>query len=291
MHSDPIEIPDFTAHELLSSYQDGLKEAVDFTQTVVIPTLKGQINYSNQEAAVIGIFYRIHSLASSLMRLNQKSDFNTVAIVARTIFELLIDIKILSSDKITRQQIEQFHSFPEIDRYRKAKRIVELQDGHPELANNSLLDSVKRRRFVEKDSQATQIEKKVVSLWGRTKKQKIKWPNNWSGISIWDRAKGLGPLYEQEYLEIYSLLSSYTHGGSAAYFNMSEKALESVYGISLEYARKMYIESIIMCSQVFKLQKGIKSFDQIVTFLKDAPEKILVEYGLKKIDKYNKNKA
>lgn len=279
------DIPDFTTHELLSSYYDGLKEAVDFVQSRIIGTLNGQLNLSKQEQSVLGIFFRIHALTCSLIRLNHKIDFNAVAIIARTIFELLLDIKMLSATTIRQQDLDRFISFPDVDRFRKASKIVSLQKQHPYLADNSLLNSAKRKEFVEAPGKCDTIKAKVEELWGRNKKGKLIWPDNWSGSSIRKQAEYFGPVYEQEYLEIYSLLSSYTHGGSSAYFGLSGQALESVYGISLEYARKMYIESLIICSEMFNLKKGIEDFAQIVCFLKNAPNNILIAHGLKKLKK------
>lgn len=284
MNETTPEIPDFTAHELISSYHDGLREAVDFVQSQVVGTLRGQINLSQQEKAIIGIFLRIHALASSLVRLNNKIDFNAVAGVARTVFELLLDMKLLTSPNLAQQDLNRFFAFSEVDRFRKARRIVELQEQHPELVDNSLLDSSMRKKFVEQRTQDKGIEKKVESLWGRTPKGKLKWPDHWSGLSIRDRLAAFGPLYEQEYLEVYSLLSSYAHGGSSAYYGLTEEALESVYGISLEYARKLYIESLLICSKVFNLREGIESFGQVLAFLQNAPKHILIEYGLKRLN-------
>lgn len=278
------EFPDFTPHELLSSYHDALKQAVDFVQSQVIPILKGQINLSQQEEAVVGIFYRTHSLASSLTRLNHKIDFNAVAEIARTIFELLLDIKLVSSPNIAKRDLDRFFTFAEVDRFRKAKKIVNLQKQYPDLTNSSFFNSAARKKFVDMPSKADAIEAKVDSLWGKKGKGKgkLNWPDHWSGVSIRERAKNFGPLYEQEYLEIYSLLSAYAHGGNAAYSDLSEAALESVYGISLELARKMYIESLLICSKILKLREGIESFPQVVSFLENAPRQILIDYGLKK---------
>ena len=219
------DIPDFTTHELLSSYHDGLKEAADFVQSRVIGTLSGQIDLSQQEEAVLGIFFRTHALACSLVRLNHKIDFNAVAVIARTLFELLLDIKILSAPTIEQQDLDRFISFPDVDRFRKACRILDLQKQHPDLVDNSLFDSAKRKEFVETPGKGNTIEAKVDSLWGRDKKGKLIWPDHWSGSSIRKRAESFGPLYEQEYLEIYSLLSSYTHGGSNAYSGLSGNCL------------------------------------------------------------------
>jgi hypothetical protein len=283
MDKTASEIPDFTSHELISSYHDGLREAVDFVQSMAIGTLRGQLSPSTHEKAVMGTFMRIHALACSLLRLNNKVDFNAVAGIARIVFELLIDMKLLTSSKLTQKDVDRFSAFAEVDRFRKAKKIVELQNKHPDLVNSSVLDSSKRKEFVERQANNA-LEKKVESLWGKNSKGKIRWPDHWSGLSIRQRAELFGPLYEQEYLEVYSLLSSYAHGGDSGYSGFTESALESVYGISLEYARKLYIEALLLCSRAFNLKKGIESFAQIVTFLKNAPNQILINYGLKKLN-------
>jgi hypothetical protein len=284
MDKNMTEIPDITTHELISSYHDGLKEAVDFVQSKIIGILDGQINLSQQEETVLGIFLRIHALACSLVRLNQKIDFNAVAVIARTLFELLLDMKLLSSPNIKQKELDRFFSFSEIDRFRKARRIVDLQNKHPELVNNSLLDSTERKEFVGQTGMKDAIELKVDSLWGRDKKGKLKWPNHWSGSTIKKIAETNGSFYEQKYLEVYSFLSSYAHGGSSAYSGLSKKDLESVYGISFEYARKMYIEALLICSDFFNFKTGIESFSQVITFLKNAPKEILTKYYLKKIE-------
>jgi len=277
------EIPDFTTHELISAYHDGLREAVDFVQSEVIGTLRGQLDLSQGEKATMGIFLRIHALACSLVRLNNRVDFNAVAGIARTVFELLIDLKLLISPNLGQHDLDRFFAFSEVDRFRKAKRIVELQEEHPDLVESSLLDSGVRKEFVESRVKDKSVEKKVELLWGKSSKGKPKWPDHWSGLSIRKRSSDFGPLYEQEYLEIYSFLSSYAHGGSTAYSGLTEQSLESVYGISLEYARKLYIEALIICSKVFSLQKGIESFKQVVAFLEKAPREILIQYELKKL--------
>jgi len=73
------ELPDFTSHELLSAYHDGLRHCVEFTQAEVIPVLNGQFNLKPNEESVLGLFYLIYGLASSGVRLNNKLDFMAVS--------------------------------------------------------------------------------------------------------------------------------------------------------------------------------------------------------------------
>lgn len=283
MNENIPENPDISPHELFSSYHDGLKEAVDFVQSKVIGVLRGQLSLCAKESAILGIFLRTHALASSLTRLNHKIDFNAVAGIARIMFELLLDIKLISGPMNDQINQDRFLAFPEVNRYRTASKIVDLQKKHPDLVNRSFFVSDIRKEFVDKPGKATAISTKVLTLWGKTKTGKPIWPKHWSGLHIRERAEKFGPTYEQEYLEIYSFLSSYTHAGSEAYAGLSEETLEGVYGMSLDYARYIYIESLVICSNVFDIEKGIESFNQVIKFLEDAPRNLLIKHCVKKI--------
>ncbi len=289
MSDNTAEVPDFTQHELLSSYLDALVETADFVQKQLINVLNNQINLSKHEEAQLGTFYRIHMLSSSCTRLNNKLDVNAVAIIARTLFELLLDLKLLSGSNCTPEVLEQFGAFPKVERFRKASRLVELQNEFPGVEKNSFFNSDFRKTFANEPGRKDEIEALAIKLWGTTKKGKTAWPEHWTGRNIKDRADDFGSLYTQEYLEIYAMLSSYVHSGSAAYSGLSAEAIEGLYGIAMNISRKMYLEAILIISKTFHLNKVIENFSHIVEFLKDAPTQIMIEYGLKKME--DKRKA
>lgn len=272
-----MSIEGLTTHDLISSYHDGLKEAFNYVNEIIIDPLKGQLNLSEQEEAILGQFYRSHAIVSSLLRLNQKVDFNAVSVLARTMFEILLDMKLLSKKPIEKDNLERFFSFPEVERFIKAKRIIKLQEQHQELADKSLLPSSIRKEFVDFPKREDSIRLKVINLWGKTKKQEPNWPKHWTGESIASLAQKSGPIYEQEYLEMYSILSSFVHGGCNAYTGFSEETFESIYGVSLEYSRNIYIETILICTKLFGLNEVIENFPQAIMFLKNAPMEIVLQ--------------
>lgn len=282
MKNPSADIPEFTQHELISSYYDGVRECADFVQTKLLSVLNGQLNLSHKEEAILGIFYRMHALTSSLTRLNNKLDFNAVATIARTIFELLLDIKILTSPSLSPNELERFRAFAEIERFQKANKLLKLQAQNPGLEKNSYFQGGCREQFVEARGKRASVESKVISLWGKNKNGDPKWPDHWTGSSIRDRAKLFGPVYEQEYLEIYSLLSWYVHSGNASYAGFSKSTLEGVYGISMDISRNLYIETLLLCAKTFSLSHAVEGFSQVVDFLKNAPEQILNDYALRK---------
>lgn len=278
-----LSVPDITPHELLSAYHDGLRHAVDFAQHEVIPILSGQIGLNRREEAQLGLFYIIHSLASSGVRLNNKVDFVGMAGIARTLFELLVDLKILDLADLPEIELDRFHTFAEVDKFRKARRLVELYKKNPSIQEHSLFNPEVRKIFISKPGKTEEIEKKVDMLWGRTKKGTLNWPDHWSNLTIKDRVKKLGDAYEHKYLEIYALLSSYTHSGNTAYAGLSPNSFEYFYGFSLELTRKMYVEALLIIAKTFVLTSALESFSGITEFLQNAPKHILRDYGLEKM--------
>jgi len=200
MKNTSVEIPEFTQHDLVNSYYDAVCECVDFVQKQIIPVLNGQLNLSQKEEAILGIFYRMHALASSLSRLNNKLDFNAVAIISRTVFELLLDIKILTSSSLTPTELDKFQTFAEIERFRKTSKLLDFQAKNPGLETNSYFQGSFRKQLVEAPGKRASVESKVKSLWGTNKKGNPNWPDHWYG-PVRDRTELFGPLYEQEYLE------------------------------------------------------------------------------------------
>lgn len=280
-----MKIEELTTHNLISSYHDSLKIANTYVNQNIIGLLKAIISPTNQETALLGSFYRIHSLATSLTRLNKKVDVNAVALIARTLFEIQLDIKFFSEKKINQNDLGKYFNFPKIQRYQKAKQIIELQQEHNGISDRTLIPNNIRKSFLEASDINEDIIPTVERIWGKTKKGKPNWPSQWHGQSVYVFAAQFGPIYEQEYLEVYSILSSFTHSGCGAYLNFSESTFESIYGVTLEYSRNLYLDSIVTCSKFFKLDKGIEGFSNTLDSLRNMPISRLVEY----LKKHTKN--
>lgn len=288
MSKSDVTIPNFSHDDLINAYVSGMKKAVDFVQSKIVPVLNGLIELSDRESAILGIFYRVHVLGSSQTRLNNSKDFNAVAINCRTLFELLLDLKLLSAKGSTDTDIKRFHAFPKFDRFKAAKRLSKFQTKNPGVESEVLLDKLRQDFLSNIDED--EIESQVGSLWGVKKNGKSILPIHWSGMNIRERAEHFGAIYIQKYLEIFWWLSSYVHSGSSAYAGLSAKVLEVVYGVSLDISRKIYLESLIICSKTFFLFQAIKDFSQIVEFIRNAPKKILIDYALDTVSKTDVDK-
>ena len=267
-----------------------MREAVDLVKNKVIPILHNQIILSDREGAILGIFFRVHVLCSSQTRLTYSKDFNAVANNCRTLYELLLDLKLLSANDSTDEDIKRFYAFPEIDRFGAAEKVSGFQAKNPGVETHTFFDNKIRQSLISDKSRRDDVIEKVRNLWGEKKGGKLNWPKHWSGFTIRDRAKKFGAISEQEYLEVFWMLSSYVHSGSGSYAGLPARTLELIYGMSIDMSRKMYLESLIICSKILSLSRYIKDFNQIVEFIRDAPDKILIKNALDKMYKSDNDK-
>jgi hypothetical protein len=172
---------------MVESFYKGTNSIQYFAESVMIPLLNGQQKLNDKENALVGTYYRMYAWLRSLLALNGPVHFQGAASAARSLFELLLDIKLLQTDQ-TGDLVGRFDAFPEVEKYRSAQKLVSYSDAHP----TTTLDCSRQRSFVDGPSKYSSIEATIVKHWGRTKNGKPNWPDHWSGKNVFDRAHDLG---------------------------------------------------------------------------------------------------
>ena len=113
------EVTQLSVRQRVEAIYKGTDAISKFAEDVLVPVLRGQLNLNNQENAVTGVYFRMCLWIRSLVAMNSRVHFQGAAAAARTLFELLLDIKLLVSDA-TGSMTDQFHAFPEVVRFRVA---------------------------------------------------------------------------------------------------------------------------------------------------------------------------
>ncbi len=264
---------DSEARATINAYHDTLVAAVDYVQGEVVPVLSGLIKTTKIEFAVVGIFYQVHSLAVSTQKLTEALDYIALGGIARTLFELSLDMRCFSTSSVDEKTVNQYHAFAEVDRFKKAARVVDLASKSPDSLKHAWFTHSNAASWVNDQERKTRIEEIAVALWGKTNDGKVSWPQHWSGMSIGNRAKKLGPAYELQYREWYSFLCSYTHSGNSGYADFSMETLESIHSLCLIFITDTYLECLELIGKVIPLPKAIQSFTAAREELRKLPVK------------------
>jgi hypothetical protein len=263
-----VELPVSLTVEAFYKGTDAIKQ---FAQECMIPLLQGQLNLNDHERAVTGTYYRMYLSILSLVALNRPLYFQTAASESRTLFELLLDLKLLVNDS-NGTLTARFHAFTEVDRFYVAKKVVEYNDSH----DQSSISDIHQRNLLNTPGKEESIKQLIISHWGKTNTGKPKKPDHWSGLKIKERAEHLGSIYEELYIESYPLMSWSVHAGSSNYAGLEKDSLESMLGISHRISQNCFLEATILAAKVMKIEQVVEGFNDILEDLRLTPGKVIV---------------
>ena len=266
------ELPISDVVEALFQGTDSIRH---FVVTIMEPILKGQLNLNDRQTAIVGTYYRIIGWLKAIGELNSLPHYQAVSSGARSLFELLLDIKLIQSDS-TGDSVGKFHSFPEVEKYRVARNLVDYCDS----TNNKEIECSNQRKFINEHFTESEIKSIVIKHWGTTKAGNPKWPNHWSGLKVADRARKLGPNYEALYIEFYSFLSWHIHSGSTGYAGIKSEGLEIAFGVMHNTIQKVVLDATLICAEVMQIDKIdnlVGDFKSTIENLRDTTNRILIE--------------
>lgn len=229
----------------------------------VITKIKGK---NDAEKAIIGAFFRAHACMHSMSKLDDILDFQVVASCARTIFEILVDIKLLSLDSTGKLAVK-YHLFPTIEKFNSAQKINRFWEKY----KTDLGDCFNEQRDLVK-SFKKKIDKAVKQKWGINKKNKPYYPRHWTGKNLECRVRELSLKYKIYYYKLYPTLSWFVHSGSACYDGFDEEDFFAAFGLAHSIALDSYLEALTICVEFVELENTIDSFSIMIEELRKTPE-------------------
>jgi Family of unknown function (DUF5677) len=262
-------ISDLPLKTIIDAYFDGTKHMQEFSHDVMIPQLKTLLKPSAQEIALRDIYFKMYLLLRSALTMNRLDHFQSVAALTRSLFELLLDMKILARDK-TGDAVKRYNEFPEIERYRRAEQLVVFDASNP---NQIKQDLSAQRAFISDPRRQARVTSAIGPI-GR-------YPDHWTGRNARARARSTGE--EVLYVEVYALLSWYVHAGAAGTAGMSKDALESVFSVCHALIRRIFLDAIAICAKATKISE-LTEFPGWMTSLETKAAELIVSEQRKLLD-------
>ncbi len=198
-----------TAALVARSTYTGIQAFTRFVDEQLAPVLRGLLNPSDRDNVILAIYYRVVALLKSLLKLDAPGDFQSIAAASRSIFELYLDLVVLTRDT-SGDSVRRFHSFTRVERFRVAEKIVTFFDASPTVSHRNVSAE---RALVTNRTERAAIEQEVEQLWGRDSRGRLLWPKHWSRYQdARARANALGPSFEALYVSNYYELSWHVSG-------------------------------------------------------------------------------
>lgn len=211
--------------------------------TVVI----GQIGKSDAEQSIAATYYRVALLVRGLVASNDPKHFQIANSVARTIFELVIDLKLLCYDHTL---AAKYLAFARVVKFRKAVQLVEFLNDNPGVDRSTHQYAI---TFASNPQRKQVVEQLCIQHWGANKHGQPRWPEHWSGKTIADRAHDAGLEFEEMYRSQFFLQSQYVHAGPAGIQNLSPEALISSFGIAHRLIQQLAATATELVGEAFHL--------------------------------------
>jgi hypothetical protein len=204
-----------------------IKSLNEFDKKEIHGVMSGLVAETERDRCFKGIYLRAKANVESLLSLRYAKDFQAIAMITRSLFELAVDIKLI--DQI-RDAIVKIVAFSEIEKLRAARMIVAFKNAHP----GATVDTTVHALFIKNN--AGQIETEQKKLWGTNGKLK-----HWSGLNnLRERVAKLGEPFEEVYEVKYPQLSWYTHAAGLTGFDLKASSFEKLATTHHYLAVQMY---------------------------------------------------
>jgi hypothetical protein len=225
-----------------------LKSLAEFDKIEVHGVVAGQLSKSAYEERIYGLYLRARANIESLLSLRQVMDFQAIVMLARNLFELAVDMKLLG---VVPDAVEKFAAFAEVEKLRAAEKIVVFKAANP----SSKVDTSIVSAFIANNKAAVDAQR--AKLWPETQATKQhpkgKPLPHWSGKNLRERTVLLGHPFDEVYEVKYPQMSWYTHSAGQTGFDLKRETYPKLAGVYFELAAMCYMVILATIIEEFKL--------------------------------------
>ena len=176
-----------------------LKSLNAFDKQELRGVVRGLLAKTDRDTCFIGNYYRAVANVETLLSLKSAKDLQAIAMVARGLFELAVDIKLI--DAIP-EAVQKLLAFSDVEKLRAARKIVKFKAANPAAkVDASIYDT-----FITNNAQRIEAQRNAV--WPGVKKVE-----HWSGLKLYQRVARLKAPFDEIYEVNYPQLSWYVHSG------------------------------------------------------------------------------
>jgi preprotein translocase subunit SecB len=241
--------------ELVARFHGVLLSLQEFDNTEVRPRIDAGANHTLAEVCVIGTYLRTLSNIRTLVALRDAGNFQAIAMIARALFELAIDIRLLREIP---DAPEKVMAFAEVEKLLAARKIVAMA------VDAKVEPSDIHTTFIRNNAAA--IEGEWQRFWPNQKP-----PRHWSGMNLRKRAQILKAPFDAMYETNYKELSWYVHGGLTGVANLEADVFPLLCGTSYEVAIESYRETLRSVIEQLGLHAADANIEKKLEFARLLP--------------------
>jgi hypothetical protein len=228
--------------EFTSRFYNALKTLREFDQEEITGLVEALLSKTDREQCFLATYYRAVADVETLLTLENVRHFQAVAMLARGLFELAVDMRLL---EMVAGATDKMILFADVEKLRCARKLVRYTKSHP----NSALDAKPYVNFVS--TQEARIDLAQKTIWPNLKKV-----SHWSGKDLAQRVVLIGTPFNEFHEAYYPLMSWYVHSGLTGIVNLEMQSLITMCGIAFRLAVESYSQMLLAMIREFQIWKG-----------------------------------
>jgi hypothetical protein len=211
-----------TSQQMTDRFFTMLKSLEQFDELEVRNVIGGLLSPSEREKCFIAIYRRTTANVATLLELKQPKHFQAISMLARALFELAVDIRLI--DALPRS-CEKMIAFVNVEKLRRARQILKFKAQHP----GSAVDATTYDSFVA--ANGASLDTLKATLWPNLKRV-----DHWSGRDLRSRVALLSAPFEEIYDVHYPSLSWQVHSGLTGVVNLQAETFTLICGQGFKLA-------------------------------------------------------
>jgi hypothetical protein len=257
---------------------EGVRAAYAFREFYLKPLLQGVIHPTPRERAVMGLHYRMVGYLASVRKLDAPIHFQSIASAARSIFEIGLDLALLTQDA-TMDSVDRLAAFTRVERYHAAERLVRFFATHQVPAD---LDLSTQRALCADEVETAQVTALRVQHWGQERNGNPIWPSHWSRVSdTRQRAARVG--WEERYVRYFSTMSWHVHAGLTGVADLPAEAFDLFAAEAHRLVKEVMLDSYGVLGRELHLAHSMPEWDVRLAFLRRVTGLALVDRQLESL--------
>jgi Family of unknown function (DUF5677) len=205
----------------------------------VIDTL---ISPTPRDNCFVGTYYRTLPNVETLLLLNSVKYVQAISMLARALFELSIDGRLLEQSP---DAALKMIGYADLEKLRAANKVVKFKKDNPDAD----IDVQVYESFITNNSE--RITRVRMALWPGVKRL-----SHWSGLSLEERVAQVKSPFDEVYARDYPRLSWYVHSGLTGVMKVAAETFIHLCASAYYIASIGYGETLLSVVRVFKIAKA-----------------------------------
>ena len=272
------DVEDLPLETQLRAILKGTEKIFEFAKQYVMPVVRDQLNKNEYEKAFSALYFRMFLWFEAITELKDPRHFQVAQSSARSLFELLLDVKLVIQDP---NVVEKVNAFTRVERFRRANRLNTFVNEHPSIDRSQYLAELEH---ATDPATIAEIDASREKFWGRSSKGKLISPKHWSGRDVARLATDAGVEFEEMYISDYSHQSWYTHSGLAGIAGLSREGLTKAFAIAHMMSQRSFSQATEAVATAFRLFDAIPDLRKNMRLASVETEKAACEALMESMD-------